>query len=215
MVFHFCSRQMAAQILTQNFSVKYASFCQLKRLRHLWWDPKSKEYLRNLIIRSPQCTVSRTRKTGTSICLRSWWNIEVPFILQPEKAIIRWFMAMRLCYQWQQLWVNQREKTLELLKIIWRIFKSKCSKFTSLLKPTSKRQPTTGRNIIKSSKCVLASGQAVWLYEPSKRPGVCAKLTPKWKGPALVLQIPNELTYLVNMKSNTLDKIYHIDRLRA
>ena len=32
---------------------------------------------------------------------------------------------------------------------------------------------------IKSSKPVLASGQAVWLYEPSKRPGVCAKLTPK------------------------------------
>ena len=68
---------------------------------------------------------------------------------------------------------------------------------------------------IKSSKRVLASGQAVWLYEPSKRPGVCAKLTPKWKGPALVLQKLDDLTYLVKMKSNTPAKIYHIDRLRA
>ena len=68
---------------------------------------------------------------------------------------------------------------------------------------------------IKSSKRVLASGQAVWLYEPSKRPGVCAKLTPKWKGPALVLQKLDDLTYLVKIKSNTPAKIYHIDRLRA
>ena len=50
----------------------------------------------------------------------------------------------------------------------------------------------------------------MWLYESSKRPGVCAKLTPKWKGPALVLQIPDDLTYLVKMKSNTPDKIYNI-----
>ena len=41
---------------------------------------------------------------------------------------------------------------------------------------------------IKSSKRVLTPGQLVWLYEPSKRPGVCAKLAPRWKGPALVLQ---------------------------
>ena len=62
---------------------------------------------------------------------------------------------------------------------------------------------------------MLASGQAVWLYEPSKRPGVCAKLTPKWKGSALVLQNLGDLAYLVKMKLNTLAKIYHIDRLRA
>ena len=40
---------------------------------------------------------------------------------------------------------------------------------------------------IKSSKRVLKLGQTVWLFEPSKRPVVCAKLPPKWKGPALIL----------------------------
>ena len=83
---------------------------------------------------------------------------------------------------------------------------------TNLMKTANYRKK---HNDIKSSKCVLASGQAVWLYEPSKRPGVCVKLTPKWKGPALVLQKQDDLTYLVKMKSNTPAKIYHIDRLRA
>ena len=66
---------------------------------------------------------------------------------------------------------------------------------------------------IKSLKRVFAPGQAVWLSEPSKRLGVCAKLTPKWK--ALVLQKRNDLTYLVKMKSNTPAKMCYIDRLRA
>ena len=68
---------------------------------------------------------------------------------------------------------------------------------------------------IKSSKRVLAPGQAVWLYEPSKRLGVCAKLAPRWKGPALVLQRLDDLTYVVKLKQNTPAKVYHIDRLRA
>lgn len=68
---------------------------------------------------------------------------------------------------------------------------------------------------IKSSKRILSPGQAVWLYEPSKRPGVCAKLAPTWKGPALVLQRLDDLTYLVKLKLNTRAKVYHIDRLRA
>ena len=68
---------------------------------------------------------------------------------------------------------------------------------------------------IKSSKRVLAPSQAVWLYEPSKRPGVCAKLAPRWKGPALVLQRLDDLTYVVKLKQNTPAKVYHIDRLRA
>ena len=68
---------------------------------------------------------------------------------------------------------------------------------------------------IKSSKRVLTPGQTVWLFEPSKRPGVFAKLTPKWKGPALILQRLDDLTYLVKLKLNTPAKVYHIDRLRA
>ena len=54
---------------------------------------------------------------------------------------------------------------------------------------------------IKSLKRILAPGQAAWLYEPSKRLGIRAKLTPKWK--ALALQKVDGLTYLVKMKSNT------------
>ena len=70
---------------------------------------------------------------------------------------------------------------------------------------------------IKSSKRVLTPGQSVWLYEPIKRPGVCAKLAPRWKGPALVLLRLDTLTYeyVVKMKMNTQAKVYHIDRLRA
>ena len=68
---------------------------------------------------------------------------------------------------------------------------------------------------IKSSKRLLTPNQSVWLYEPIKRPGVCAKLPPRWKGPALVLQRLDDLTYVVKMKMNTQAKVIHIDRLRA
>jgi len=36
---------------------------------------------------------------------------------------------------------------------------------------------------IRATKRFLATGQAVWLYNPTRRVGVCFKLTCKWKGP--------------------------------
>lgn len=66
---------------------------------------------------------------------------------------------------------------------------------------------------LKSSKRILQPGQAVWLYEPSKKPGICPKLAPRWKGPFLILQRLDDLTYLVKRKLNTPAKVYHIDRL--
>ena len=66
---------------------------------------------------------------------------------------------------------------------------------------------------LKSAKRVLQPGQAVWLYEPSKKPGICAKLAPRWKGPFLILQRLDDLTYLVKRKLNIPAKVYHVDRL--
>ena len=63
------------------------------------------------------------------------------------------------------------------------------------------------------SKRVLQPGQAVWLYEPSKKPGICAKLAPRWKGPFLILQCLDDLTYLVKRKLYIPAKVYHVDRL--
>ena len=107
-------------------------------------------------------------------------------------------MAARLCYQWQQLSQPKGENsgTVDYVKNLQvRLQQVHQLARTNLKKTVNYRKKHYN---IKRSKSVLASGQAEWLYEPSKRPGVCVKLTPKWKGPALVLQKLDDLIYLVN-----------------
>lgn len=41
---------------------------------------------------------------------------------------------------------------------------------------------------LRAKKRSLYDGQAVWVYEPTRKVGVCHKLTSKWKGPYIVTQ---------------------------
>ena len=56
-------------------------------------------------------------------------------------------------------------------------------------------------------------GQPVWLYDASKRVGVCSKLTCKWKGPYVIMKRLDDVTYLVKRSPKQKGKVYHIDRL--
>lgn len=66
---------------------------------------------------------------------------------------------------------------------------------------------------IKSKSRTFERGQAVWLYQPTRKPGVCSKLIPKWKGPFLVTKRIDDLTYLVQKSQSQKSKAYHIDHL--
>ena len=66
---------------------------------------------------------------------------------------------------------------------------------------------------IKSEKRSLEKGQAVWLYDTTRRVGVCHKLTSKWKGPYVVVKKIDDLTYMVKKSKKQHAKVYHIDRL--
>ena len=56
-------------------------------------------------------------------------------------------------------------------------------------------------------------GQAVWLYNPTRKIRVCSKLTPHWKGPYLVIKKLDSLTYMVKWSAKQQAKVYHVDRL--
>ena len=66
---------------------------------------------------------------------------------------------------------------------------------------------------IKARKRSFAVGQAVWLYNPTRRVGVCSKLTCKWKGPYVITRKLDDVTYLVKSSLKQHPKVYHIDRL--
>ena len=66
---------------------------------------------------------------------------------------------------------------------------------------------------LMAKKRELKPGQPVWLYDASKRKGVCHKLTAKWKGPYVVTRKVDDLTYLVKKSKKQLGKAFHIDRL--
>lgn len=67
--------------------------------------------------------------------------------------------------------------------------------------------------VIRAKKVTLNVGQAVWLYDNSRKVGVCQKLTSKWKGPYLVTKKINDTTYFVKRSPKLPSKAYHIDRL--
>lgn len=66
---------------------------------------------------------------------------------------------------------------------------------------------------LKAVKRTLQVGQPVWLYDASKKVGVCHKLTSKWKGPYVITRKLDDITYLVKNSRKQPGKVYHIDRL--
>ena len=66
---------------------------------------------------------------------------------------------------------------------------------------------------IKAKKRSLFPGQAVWLADPTRKKGVCTKLSPRWKGPFLVIKKLDDLTYLVKKSEKQRAAVFHLDRL--
>ena len=66
---------------------------------------------------------------------------------------------------------------------------------------------------LKAFKRDFSVGQPVWLYDASKRMGVCHKLTSKWKGPYVVTRKLDDITYLMKRSKKQAGKVYHVDRL--
>ena len=66
---------------------------------------------------------------------------------------------------------------------------------------------------LKARKQSLEPGQPVWLYNPSRRVGVCSKLTSKWKGPYVIVRKLDDVTYLCKSSPKQKAKVYHLDRL--
>ena len=54
---------------------------------------------------------------------------------------------------------------------------------------------------LKAVKREFRIGQAVWLYDASKKVGVCHKLTSKWKGSYVITKKIDDVTYLVVMEN--------------
>ncbi|XP_061189572.1 uncharacterized protein K02A2.6-like [Saccostrea echinata] len=65
----------------------------------------------------------------------------------------------------------------------------------------------------KAKKQLLERGQPVWLYDDTRKVGVCPKLTSKWKGPYLITKRIDDLNYLVQRTLRKPAKVYHVDRL--
>ena len=61
----------------------------------------------------------------------------------------------------------------------------------------------------------LEAGQLVWLYEPTRKVGVCHKLINKWKSPYLVTKKLDDFMYLVKKSPRQPVRAYHLDRLFA
>lgn len=58
-------------------------------------------------------------------------------------------------------------------------------------------------------------GQSVWLYDASKKVGVCSKLTCKWKGPYVITKKIDDVTCLVKRSEKQPEKVYHTDFFRT
>ncbi|CAC5422836.1 unnamed protein product [Mytilus coruscus] len=56
-------------------------------------------------------------------------------------------------------------------------------------------------------------GEAVWIYDPIRKKGVCSKLTPKWKGPFIIEKRIDDVTYRVKRSLRQPSTVYHVDRL--
>lgn len=104
--------------------------------------------------------------------------------------------------------------------------KSSVNEFVETLQKNLVKTHAHARNNLKKSneyqkrqydqaakKRELKPGQAVWLYDPSRKKGICSKLLPKWKGPFTVIRKIDDLVYMIKRSRRQPAKIYHIDRL--
>ncbi|WAR13277.1 hypothetical protein MAR_027457 [Mya arenaria] len=66
---------------------------------------------------------------------------------------------------------------------------------------------------LHAKKRHLQTGTAVWLYDNSRRHGICSKLSSAWKGPYLVVAKLDDLVYMVKRSPKLPAKPVHIDRL--
>ena len=58
-------------------------------------------------------------------------------------------------------------------------------------------------------------GQPVWVLRPTRKVGVCSKLTSPWKGPYVVVAVLDDVTYRVQAGRRAKPKVYHVDRLKS
>ncbi|CAG2228493.1 unnamed protein product [Mytilus edulis] len=58
-------------------------------------------------------------------------------------------------------------------------------------------------------------GQLVWLNDPTRKIGVCSKLSAKWKGPYIITKCMDDTTYIVKKTAKQMAKAYHVNRLMS
>lgn len=66
----------------------------------------------------------------------------------------------------------------------------------------------------KAGKSALCKGQPVWLWDPSRKRGVCPKLTSSWKGPFVVIDKIDDLLYKIQKNPRANPKVVHLNRLK-
>ncbi|XP_053373971.1 uncharacterized protein LOC128546713 [Mercenaria mercenaria] len=62
----------------------------------------------------------------------------------------------------------------------------------------------------RSHKRTFKEKDIVWLYNPTRKVGVCSKLSPKWKGPCLIIQKIDDTTYVIKQSAKSKGKIWLI-----
>ena len=67
----------------------------------------------------------------------------------------------------------------------------------------------------KAGKSALEEGQAVWLWDPSRKRGVCPKLTSNWKGVFVITKKKiDDLVYKILKHQRAKPKVVHLNRLK-
>jgi hypothetical protein len=66
---------------------------------------------------------------------------------------------------------------------------------------------------LKAKKQSFKKGQSVWIYEPTRKIGVCSKFASKWKGPFIVEKKIDDVSYRVKRNTRQPSSVYHVDRL--
>ena len=71
------------------------------------------------------------------------------------------------------------------------------------------------KNKVKSKKRMFKVGQLVWLNDPTRKIGVCSKLSAKWKGPYIITKCMDDTTCIVKKTAKQMAKAYHVNRLMS
>ena len=65
----------------------------------------------------------------------------------------------------------------------------------------------------KASQETFSPGDQVWLYNPQRKKGQCAKLSSAWEGAYSVVDRLSDVTYRIQKKGATRCKVVHFNRL--